>query len=140
MAPKPPAAQPAPAAAGAIRSSSRAADQGPEPSLEQLTANLLQANAEAKRWKDYKDSITARLSALHAAGQIPTKFDAHGHTFALQAGKRSIRVDTIGKGQQAALLDQLMAQGHATEAFGDPFWLAREIKAPQGQAPKGSDA
>ena len=135
MASRPPAAQPAAAQH----------HPAPEPSLEQLTANLLQANAEAKRWKDYKDSITARLSALHAAGQIPTKFDAHGHTFALQAGKRSIRVDTIGKGQQAALLDQLMAQGHATEAFGDPFWVAKEIKAPQGQAPqgqapKGSDA
>ena len=125
MAPKPPAAQPAATL---------------EQELEQLTAGLLRANAEAKRWRDYKDSITTRLSELRSAGLAPTKFDAHGHTFALQAGKRSIRVDTIGKGQQAALLDQLMAQGHATEAMGDPFWTAREIKAPQGQAPKGSDA
>jgi hypothetical protein len=100
-----------------------------EPTADDLAALYLRAQAEIKNWEAYKKSITTQMSALHAAGKLPTKFNAAGYGFTLQDGKRSVKLDTIGKGRQAALQAELFAEGHATESFGDPFWVAREIKA-----------
>ena len=117
-----PAAQPAAPAAPA-----------PQPTVEELAALYLRAQAELKNWEAYKKSITAQMSALHSAGKLPTKFNAAGYGFTLQDGKRSMKLDTIGKGHVANLQAQLLKDGHATETFGDPFWVAREIKAPKNQ-------
>lgn len=105
-------------------------DELPQEALT-LAASLLNANAELKRWKDYKDAITTRLSALHTSGTVPTKFVYSGHNVALKPGRRSLQIDAIGKGRQAALILELTIEGHVTATFGDPFWEAKAIKEPK---------
>jgi len=101
--------------------------------IAKLTTDYLRAAEEIKRWEEYKRSITTRMTALHAAGKLATKFPQHGYTFSLVDGRRSITPDTIGKGQLEALKLDLLAQGHATESFGAPYWTTHKLKAPRDQ-------
>jgi hypothetical protein len=93
-----------------------------------LAEDLLKANAEMEKWKAFKESVTTKLTELHSAGQIPTKFTANGHTFTLQSGRRTVELDAEGKEQLNSYRASLEAEGHGTAKTGDSFWVPRKDK------------
>lgn len=102
----------------------------PEPAtLDSVTADLAYATAQLEAWKAIRETAITNLQRLHAAGDAPTKFNAHGYQFALQTGKTSTTFDAHGKAAIDDLKAALIDQGHCETKVGDPFWVLRKAKA-----------
>lgn len=97
--------------------------------LARLAAEYLRASEEIKQWEAFKKSVSLRLTELHNAGLIKTKFLELGHNFALQNGRTTVKFDSTAKGCIDNLKQELFEQGHGAEEIGSPFWVAKPAAA-----------
>lgn len=96
--------------------------------IDRLLDAFLAAGREQKAWEEHKREIAKQLSDLHEQGLMPTKCEHDGYSVSLQAGRKTIELDTVGKAKVDLLKADLIKQGHGEEKVGNPFWTSRELK------------
>ena len=52
-----------------------------------LIAQLAEAAAAVKQWKEYESALKQQLMELHRAGVVPSEFIEGGYNFKLQQGR-----------------------------------------------------
>jgi hypothetical protein len=95
--------------------------------LEQLAADLAEAQQQIKAWENRRKATIAELEALHDAGQAPDKFQHAGISYTRQAGRvtydYSAAPDVIGQQQQLKDAQEVAkALGLAIAKTGAPTW------------------
>ena len=93
-----------------------------------LIAQLAEAAAAAKQWKEYESALKQQLMELHSAGVVPSEFIEGGYNFKLQQGRTTITLDKEVKALIADLQQDALASGQAIKSQGAPFWVLKEVK------------
>ena len=96
---------------------------------DKLAAAMADATAQLKLWTDRRAQLAEQLLAAHAAGDVPTKFDAAGCTFQLQQGRKTVLYPPSVEAEVKMIQSIAQEAGLCSERQGAPFWrvsLAKE--------------
>jgi hypothetical protein len=89
---------------------------------DKLAEAMADATAQLKLWTDRRAQLAEQLLAAHAAGDVPTKFEAAGCTFQLQQGRKTVIYPPSVEAEVKMIQSIAQEAGLCSEKQGVAFW------------------
>jgi hypothetical protein len=95
---------------------------------DRLAEAMADATAQLKLWTDRRAQLAEQLLAAHAAGDVPTKFEAAGCKFSLQQGRQTVVYPEWLTTKIKEMQGSAIVAGTTTSKFGKPYWTVTPAK------------
>jgi hypothetical protein len=95
---------------------------------DKLAEAMADATAQLKLWTDRRAQLAEKLTFAHAAGDVPTKFEAAGCTFQLQQGRKTIAYPPSVDAEVKMIQSIAQEAGLCSEKQGAAFWRVTPVK------------
>ena len=93
-----------------------------------LVTQIALAQQNAKQWEAKAKGLKAQLTALHESGVVPTSFEVGEYKVALQAGRKTLKLDDEAKDALKQYEAAWVEAGHGEYTVGDSFWRLSAVK------------